>query len=77
MKTHSPSRPAAGAPSAEAGAPSAAPLTCKSQADPEGIYWQSSVTVQQVIGYVLADMTLDPTALNFRDLRLLSGDLTG
>jgi hypothetical protein len=51
----------AGAPSAAAGAPSAAPqtLTCKSQADPEGIYWQSSVTVQQVIGYVLATMTLD------------------
>jgi hypothetical protein len=52
---------AAGAPSAAADAPSAAPqtLTCHSQADPEGIYWQSSVTVQQVIGYVLAAMTLD------------------
>jgi hypothetical protein len=50
---------AAGSPSAAAGSPSAAPLTCQSQADPEGIYWQSSVTVQQVIGYVLAAMTLD------------------
>ena len=53
---------AAGEPSAAAGSPSAAPqtLACTSQADPEGIYWQSSVTVKQVIGYVLAVMTLDP-----------------
>ena len=52
---------AVGAPSVTVGAPSDAPqtLTCHSQADPEGIYWQSSVTVKRVIGYVLATMTLD------------------